>query len=820
MGTTAQTAAEPKAADRLDQAAVPYRGPRLPAVPDDLVIPGIFDIECDERLWVPQAPGVWFRPLLFSVSGGYFVNILRVRRSGILSRHRHAGAVHATVLKGRWHYLEHPWWATEGGYAYEPPGDIHTLEVPDDVKEMVTMFHVTGAYIYVDPDGVPVGVEDVFSKLDKAKKHYEEVGLGAAFADQFDPIPSVGDDPLALNVQPTLKTLYVYAIALSAMSSGFLKDGKNLWSKATSGVVEQLVRERDKAFVRTSGTIPKRDDIVDDIARASASGIGFFSEAAHYRRDRKRPGSSQEGPRSPELGQESHCERVHEAIWDLDEVEISSGTQPINPNTSNVKDEGSMPVKESTDLATAFLSRHPIKSDGGTKIKSGITMPVVLPQRRPKTRVRGFVRAYAPVLAAAGIDQEAFLDFIDTLNKSLIPNPYLYAINLAGFADIIAPDPALTAFGILLGIAVEGVMEGKSRFKSNKFLDRMNADFFGPRGLMCFVATWRPDDVPGEVPVDFKSKTTGESPSVEFSKGDKVSLEPSATENEKLHRIKKLLGERLRSHDRILDWSNPAPLMFPAVNELVLAQGINEQKKNGLDRAEIWLDDYMDKRAQVEWVNENPELSATKALPKAEFKSRYADPSHPAASGDLVALVTGGRWQYKRKQTGSNGNIELDASQSKVKVEDGKKTEIAGAENQSSEGTTDSGTHFQPQLKEEQNDTQKEERKRQKEVEKAAEIEKKVREEEARKKKKEEKKIRKDEKRTEKENEKALQKEKKVEEKRLKKAAEEEKKAGPAETVDDMIKSLFQKDVLYLLIVNLPSLEKKEDAAVEDTSVV
>ncbi|RSL72933.1 hypothetical protein CEP53_000963 [Fusarium sp. AF-6] len=149
--------------ERADQVAVPYRGPRLPAVPDDLVIPGIFDIECDERLWVPQAPDVWFRPLLFSVSGGYFVNILRVRRSGILSRHRHA----------------------EGGYAYEPPGDIHTLEVPEDVKEMVTLFHVTGAYIYVDPDGNPVGVEDVFSKLDKARKHYEAVGLGASFADQF-----------------------------------------------------------------------------------------------------------------------------------------------------------------------------------------------------------------------------------------------------------------------------------------------------------------------------------------------------------------------------------------------------------------------------------------------------------------------------------------------------------------------------------------------------------------------------------------------------------------------------------------------------------
>lgn len=29
------------------------------------------------------------------------------------------------------------------------------------------------------------GVEDVFSKLENARNHYEEVGLGAAFADQF-----------------------------------------------------------------------------------------------------------------------------------------------------------------------------------------------------------------------------------------------------------------------------------------------------------------------------------------------------------------------------------------------------------------------------------------------------------------------------------------------------------------------------------------------------------------------------------------------------------------------------------------------------------
>ncbi|GLA00600.1 hypothetical protein AnigIFM60653_009350 [Aspergillus niger] len=175
----------PSANDRPKATAIPYQGDPLPNVSEDLVVPNIVGLDFDERLWVPQAPDVWFRPILFNVTQGYFVNLLRVRRSGILSRHRHTGPVHATVLRGKWHYLEHPWWATEGSHAFEPPGDIHTLEVPDGVEEMVTLFHVTGAYIYVDPVGNALGVEDVFSKLASARAHYEKVGLGADYVDQF-----------------------------------------------------------------------------------------------------------------------------------------------------------------------------------------------------------------------------------------------------------------------------------------------------------------------------------------------------------------------------------------------------------------------------------------------------------------------------------------------------------------------------------------------------------------------------------------------------------------------------------------------------------
>ena len=139
----------------------------------------------DERVWVPQAPGVYFRPLMLNtVNGGWF-NLLRVRKSGVLSRHRHPSAVFGYVLKGSWRYLEHDWVAEEGGFVYEPPGEVHTLVVDEGVDEMITMFNVNGAMIYVDESGKTVAYEDVFTKIDMCRSHYEKVGLGTDFINQF-----------------------------------------------------------------------------------------------------------------------------------------------------------------------------------------------------------------------------------------------------------------------------------------------------------------------------------------------------------------------------------------------------------------------------------------------------------------------------------------------------------------------------------------------------------------------------------------------------------------------------------------------------------
>jgi 2,4'-dihydroxyacetophenone dioxygenase len=139
----------------------------------------------DERLWVPQEPNVWFRPLILDVTHGGWTTVLRVKKSGVLSRHRHPAPVYGYVIKGSWRYLEHTWQAKEGMFVFEPPGETHTLVVDEDQDEMMTLFQVHGAMIYVDAKGKTVGFDDVFTKLERCRKHFEEVGLGSHYIEAF-----------------------------------------------------------------------------------------------------------------------------------------------------------------------------------------------------------------------------------------------------------------------------------------------------------------------------------------------------------------------------------------------------------------------------------------------------------------------------------------------------------------------------------------------------------------------------------------------------------------------------------------------------------
>ncbi|MEY2808799.1 MAG: hypothetical protein RLZ66_310 [Pseudomonadota bacterium] len=162
---------------------IPYQKPQPWGMTPDMIHHDV--VAQDERLWAPIAPDIWSRPIHLNVTGGFYVHLLRVKRSGLLQRHRHSGQVHAYVMRGKWRYLEHDWVAEEGSYVFEPPGETHTLIVPDDCTDMVTLFTVHGALMYVDPQGNATGYDDVFTRIEKYRAHFENVGLGADYVKEF-----------------------------------------------------------------------------------------------------------------------------------------------------------------------------------------------------------------------------------------------------------------------------------------------------------------------------------------------------------------------------------------------------------------------------------------------------------------------------------------------------------------------------------------------------------------------------------------------------------------------------------------------------------
>ncbi|QIN81472.1 cupin [Rubrobacter tropicus] len=135
-------------------------------------------INVDEIPWVPQGERAWFKPLRFDLATGRWINLLKVRGSGRINRHRHSGGqVMGFCLEGSWHYLERDWVARPGTLVYEPPGDIHTLVVDEGVEEMQTLFILEGVIQYLDDEDNPIYQDDVFSKLDRYLNYCEQEGI-------------------------------------------------------------------------------------------------------------------------------------------------------------------------------------------------------------------------------------------------------------------------------------------------------------------------------------------------------------------------------------------------------------------------------------------------------------------------------------------------------------------------------------------------------------------------------------------------------------------------------------------------------------------
>jgi hypothetical protein len=148
-------------------------------------------------------------------------------------------------------------------------------------------------------------------------------------------------------------------------------------------------------------------------------------------------------------------EEGDEEQWELDEA-----TDPLTEQLSEEE-----PVQDVNVLTDTFMKNHPppAYTPSETGVKGQLPCPVILPQRRPRDKKRGFVRAYAPVLEDCGIDQATFLDFLKTFHQACKASPWLQVVNIAAAGAGMVPSPIAMGVSIAVQFAVGVAMEVQRR---------------------------------------------------------------------------------------------------------------------------------------------------------------------------------------------------------------------------------------------------------------------------------------------------------------------------------------------------------------------
>lgn len=185
---------------------------------------------------------------------------------------------------------------------------------------------------------------------------------------------------------------------------------------------------------------------------------------------------------------------VENCLVDLDEAH-----QALHDD--NESRESKEAAKQSFNLnrfMQSFVERHPPPPPPPGD-QQPLESLVLLPQRRPKSQHKGFVRAYAPDLQKCQIDQQTWLEFLDGIEASISRNAWFHVTNVgvlvAGAAASFTPgiSPGLQFASMALSVATEAARRGYMNSQQNQYLDFMNERFFKPRSLFCMVVKYEPD---------------------------------------------------------------------------------------------------------------------------------------------------------------------------------------------------------------------------------------------------------------------------------------------------------------------------------------
>lgn len=391
------------------------------------------------------------------------------------------------------------------------------------------------------------------------------------------------------------------------------------------------------------------------IVKSIAASIGLASESIRHHKEKKAAKkaaafsreNSESGTRSPSeaadlerkaissfAGSENKSEQQGEheehddEQWDLDDAQDDIISEQHKPKERPF-------ARDPKKVAKHFTDDYPITQ--GVELKK-LSLPVVLPQRRPKARSRGFIRAYAPELQNCGIDEAMFIDFLDTFNHATLASPWLNAINLAGFAFMALPTGISQAATLALALTVSVTKNMQSRHRYSHILDQMNDDFYRPRGLYAMVLTWNPESDDVEIGINL-NEIIG-----------KNTTPPEGIVQKTKHSLRPSMG-----NTNGVAFTETAHLVFPALDSLAGSHSKEAKtQKEKIKYAKKFTSEYLDRRAQAKHAGQNPN-SQLVVGPKPTFTSRYSDPTNPSNSGDLLALITAGKLSMPLRGGGFGG---------------------------------------------------------------------------------------------------------------------------------------------------------------------
>ena len=216
--------------------------------------------------------------------------------------------------------------------------------------------------------------------------------------------------------------------------------------------------------------------------------------------------------------------------------------------------------------------------------------PIILPQRSPRHRSRGFVRAYPPIIGEyKGIDEDTFMDFLHEFDLMIKTDRTWDVINVAAFFGTLGA-PLMIGFPVSFAVqfASNTAKEMQRRYRTNAYLDAINDRLFKPRGLYCMMITYKPAKSDQKiVTVDHDEAVT-----TRMERGDQ-------SEKKKGLRFKDTEAGTSRGE---LSIPESAPLVYPALD----AAAAGERKPSDASEQHpkftsyrAYISDYLDRRRQA-----------------------------------------------------------------------------------------------------------------------------------------------------------------------------------------------------------------------------